>query len=145
MNIKWYPGIILIGSVPSYAEVAAITPSPAMVFAKVIFVLGFIVALILFSAWFARRSGFANFINNENFKTIASLSLGQKEKAVLIKVGKQHLLLGVAPGGISNLFTFSDDEDPLCNPSDETSKQNDKQSRDFSLHIKKLLTQGQQK
>jgi flagellar protein FliO/FliZ len=132
---------------PSFvlAEGAAPLPSPGLAFAKVIFVLGFIVAFILFSAWLARRSGFINVVHKKNFQVVASVALGQKEKAVLLKVGKQNFLLGVAAGGVNTLHAWPENENPLEQEGADSSSSLPKPGVDFSTHIKKLLTQGQAK
>lgn len=131
--------------------------SPGIAFAKVILVLGFIVGFILLSAWLARRSGFINIVNKKNFQVVASVALSQKEKAVLLKVGKQHLLLGVAAGSVNTLHTYAENENPLeqeqpfnTEQSFEHEEKNNtafsrKSGLDFSTQIKKLLTQGQLK
>ena len=38
-----------------------------------------------------------------NLRVLASLPLGQRERAVLIQMGEEQLLLGVAPGRVSLL------------------------------------------
>jgi flagellar protein FliO/FliZ len=39
---------------------------------------------------------------------LADLPLGQKERAVLIRVGTKQILLGVAPGRVSTLHVLSE-------------------------------------
>ena len=136
------PLIFVLLSLPGYSESIDGVSSPGIALVKVIFVLGLVVGLILMSAWFAKRSGLARLINNENFKVVARLPLGQKEKAVLVKVGKNFILLGVSPGGVSNLYVYADNEDPLALPLKEEKYTKAGSGTDFSSHIKKLLTQG---
>ncbi|PIE38634.1 MAG: flagellar biosynthetic protein FliO [Gammaproteobacteria bacterium] len=44
---------------------------------------------------------------------IGSIRLGNREKAVLVKVGDKQLLIGVAPGGVNTLYEL---ETPLEAP-----------------------------
>ena len=37
---------------------------------------------------------------------MASVGLGQRERAVLLEAGEQHILLGVAPGQVQKLHVF---------------------------------------
>lgn len=134
--------------VPSFliaepASTVAALPSPGFTFAKVVLVLGLIIGLILASAWFARRSGLAGFTGQTNFKVMASLPLGHKEKAVLVKVGKQYLLLGVTSGSVSYLQSYSENDNPLAHRLEENHDVRTKSGIDFATQIKKILSQGQ--
>lgn len=142
--MKYIPAaLVIFFTSTAFAEKATAVPSPGFAFAKVIVVLGLIVGLILVSAWFARRSGLVNFANNANFKVLASLPLGTREKAVLVQIGKQYLLLGVAPGSVSSLHTWEENENPLEQTVAEVGNSRTKAGVDFASQIKKLLTQGQ--
>lgn len=68
-----------------------------------------VLALILASAWLLRKFNFAN-KSISGMKVIASLSLGHKEKLVVVEVGKEQLLLGVSSGQINLIKTL---EQPL--------------------------------
>lgn len=150
--VAMLPSFVLAESTaPVISSVTSPVTSPGMAFAKVILVLGFIIGFILLSAWLARRSGFINIVNKKNFQVVASVALSQKEKAVLLKVGNQHLLLGVAAGSVSTLHTYPENENPLEQESaleqeeKNTGTFSARSGVDFSTHIKKLLMQGQQK
>jgi flagellar protein FliO/FliZ len=47
---------------------------------------------------------------------ISTLPLGQKERAVLVRVGKQQILLGVAPGRVTTLHVLSEPVDVTAPP-----------------------------
>lgn len=69
--------------------------------------LGVVVGLILLIAWLLRRfSGITPAA--KNMRVIGALSLGTREKAVLVQVGKKQLLLGVAPGRVNLLEAFDE-------------------------------------
>jgi len=65
-----------------------------------------VVVAILGSAWFYRRFGSMNSVNSDSLKVIGGLSMGQKERVVLMQVGEEQLLLGVSPGRIQTLHVL---------------------------------------
>ena len=71
-----------------------------------LFVLGLIIAL----AWLFRRFGQPQFAVKGNFRVIGGVHLSTREKVVLLQLGKQQLLLGVAPGRVNMLHVL---EEPL--------------------------------
>ncbi|PHS26611.1 MAG: flagellar biosynthetic protein FliO [Methylophaga sp.] len=62
-----------------------------------------VLAIIAFLTWLLRRTGQFNSAANGKIKIIAGLSLGSREKAVLLQVGEQQILLGVTPQHIQTL------------------------------------------
>lgn len=73
---------------------------------KVIAGLLFVVAIILVVAWLARRVGAIPALAGQSIRVVSALSVGTREKVVLIDVGGQQVLLGVAPGRVNHLQTF---------------------------------------
>ena len=70
----------------------------------------FVLLLIIAAAWFTKRfTGFGS-AQAGQLKVLSGVSLGSREKAVLIRAGKRHLLLGVAPGRVETLHTFEEGE-----------------------------------
>lgn len=70
--------------------------------------LAFIVALIIGMGWFIRRMGHFQTVASGNLKLLGGLSLGQRERIVLVQVGEQQLLVGVAPGQIRTLHVLAE-------------------------------------
>lgn len=66
----------------------------------------FVLLMIFVVAWAAKRFTGLTASHKGNLKVLSGISLGSREKAVLIKAGNQHLLLGVAPGRVVTLHTF---------------------------------------
>ena len=62
-----------------------------------------VLGLILGLAWMLRRLPGVGFRPAEGLRVVASLQLGAKERAVVVEVGGQQLLLGVTAAGISRL------------------------------------------
>lgn len=71
---------------------------------QTLFGLLLVLALIVAMAWLMKRSQQWHGIGQQQFKVIAALPLGPREKAVLLQVGEQQLLLGVTPQNV-NLLT----------------------------------------
>lgn len=80
---------------------------------QMFFGLAVVVFLILGVAWFMRRMGQFQGHANSNMKVIGGLSLGQRERVLLLQVGDTQLLVGTAPGTIRTLHVF---EDPVVTP-----------------------------
>lgn len=66
----------------------------------------FILTLIFGMGWFIRRMGTFNSVANGSIKLLGGLSVGQREKVVLVQVGETQLLVGVAPGQIRTLHVL---------------------------------------
>lgn len=62
-----------------------------------------VVVLVFVAAWLLRRFGQFSGAASGGLKVVAGLALGQKERVVVIQVGDEQLLLGVAPGRIETL------------------------------------------
>lgn len=58
------------------------------------------VALLLLTARFLPRLGGAAGVASDSFRVVATLAVGQRERVVVVQVGQQQVMLGVAPGRI---------------------------------------------
>ena len=74
--------------------------------------LGLLIVLCLFFVclWFMRKMGALPISAKQNMKVIAGLSLGMREKLVLVQVGDKQLVLGVTSNRIDNLLVLEGDE-----------------------------------
>ena len=75
---------------------------------QMFFGLLFIVALIVGMAWFMRRMGNMGGMSAGNLKVLGGLSVGQRERIVLVQAGNTQLLVGVAPGEIRTLHVMDE-------------------------------------
>jgi len=57
-----------------------------------------------------------NRASSDALDVISTLPLGQKERAVLVRVGKQQILLGVAPGRVTTLHVLTEPVDVTTPP-----------------------------
>ena len=71
-------------------------------------VIGLLLVLvcIVALAWFAKRFNRLQSTSNGNLQVIGGLSMGARERIVLVQVGSEQLLLGVAPGRVNTLHVL---------------------------------------
>jgi flagellar protein FliO/FliZ len=67
-----------------------------------------VVGLIFGMAWFMRRMGGINGMAAGNLKVLGGISVGQRERIVLVQAGEVQLLVGVAPGEIRTLHVMDE-------------------------------------
>jgi flagellar protein FliO/FliZ len=91
---------------PFAAAARTAAPIGAGGLASVTFALLVVLAAIFAVAWVARRvRGIGNRVGNA-IDVLADVPLGPKERAVLLKVGAEQVLIGVAPGRVSALHVL---------------------------------------
>jgi flagellar protein FliO/FliZ len=73
---------------------------------QVLTALLFVVVLIVITAWFIRRFSTSALNRNSALRLLAGISVGQRERIVLVQAGEVQLLLGVAPGEVRTLHVF---------------------------------------
>ncbi|NOV32227.1 flagellar biosynthetic protein FliO [Methylomonas sp. ZR1] len=89
-----------------------------------------VLALFFLSVWLLRKSGSLAFVGKSQLAVLAGLSLGMREKLVLVKVGEKQLLLGVSSGRIDKLLELEGDQRLFMNSAD---------GQETSVFAKKLL------
>lgn len=67
-----------------------------------------VIALILGLAWVLKKYGRLPNQNLVDMKVLGGLSLGTREKAILIEVDNTRLLIGVSPGHIQTLHVLGE-------------------------------------
>jgi flagellar protein FliO/FliZ len=75
---------------------------------EVAFALIVVLAAIFVVAWIVRRMRLASSRVGGAIDVLADVPLGQKERAVLLKVGTTQILLGVAPGQVNTLHVLTE-------------------------------------
>jgi len=106
--------------------------------------LGIVLLSIAVLAWLLKR---INRLPNRDLKDlelIASLSVGQRERVVIVRAGTTELVLGVAPGSISKLGEIPpspgavQDETPASSAEGHSIVKNEQQKDAFSALIAKV-------
>jgi len=72
-------------------------------------VLGLLVVIlcIVALAWFAKKMNRFHSVTNDSLKIISGISMGSRERIVLLQVGEEQLLVGVSPGRINKLHVLN--------------------------------------
>jgi len=86
------------------------TPLSSPVMGQVLIGLVFVLVLILGLAWFLKRFGTFQTALGGQMKILGGLSLGARDRVVLMQVGETQLLLGISPGRIQRLHVFAEGE-----------------------------------
>lgn len=95
---------------PQVSEHVPISTAGSMVQVTVSLLL--VLAAVFVAGWVVRKlRGFGR-LQSEAVTVIADLPLGTKERAVLIQVGSQQILLGVAPGRVNTLHVWPEGHGP---------------------------------
>lgn len=98
-------------------KVMPVDPLSASSIANMVMGLGLVLVLIFLMAWVVKRMGGMQLSGSQKIKLLSGLSLGAREKVILIQVENKRLVLGVAQGQVSTLhvldgeFESSDNED----------------------------------
>jgi flagellar protein FliO/FliZ len=96
------------------APVEPVVPTPAGGLLRVIVALLVVLAAVLAAAWLARRMrAFSGGGGNSSLELLGQLSLGARERAVLVRVGDRQLLIGVAPGQVRTLHVLEQPPAPM--------------------------------
>jgi len=97
---------------------------------------GLIIVLALFFVciWFMKKMGALPVSSKQNMKVLSGLSLGMREKLVLVQVGEKQLVLGVTPGRVEKLLML-EGEDRLFQQI-----KSDNTEEDFSLKLKQIMS-----
>lgn len=67
-----------------------------------------VLGIVFAGAWLTRRlRGFGRF-GHGALQVVTDIAVGTKERVVLVQVGKQQLLLGVAPGRVNTLHVLDE-------------------------------------
>ena len=75
---------------------------------QVIASLALVIGLLFGALWIMRRVNGVGQAVGGQMRVVSSLGLGQRERAVLVSVGDQQILLGVAPGRVAALHVFDE-------------------------------------
>ena len=75
-------------------------------FWKVILGLLFVIGCILLLSFFVKKIHGIGLTNHSFFQVISGVSLGSKERLLLVKAGEEYLLIGVSPGRVNKVHDF---------------------------------------
>jgi flagellar protein FliO/FliZ len=99
----------LLSSSAFAAETAvpgANVPSQAGNLMQVLFGLIAVLALMALAAWLLRRFNVAKGLGGASIRVIGAVSVGNRERVVVVEVADQWIVVGVAPGSVNALTTM---------------------------------------
>lgn len=108
-------------------QVTELPATGAGSFLQVTIALGIVLAAVFAAAWLMQRVRQFGGGNAGSIQVLTSVALGAKERAVLVQLGKQQLLLGVAPGRVSTLHVLAEpvtSDPPVSGPTGEAGNPN---------------------
>ena len=96
---------LLLLLTPFAAEAAETTPSTvsAGTYLQGSLALALVVAILLGLAWLAKKASGGKGFGQGGMKVIGGVTLGPRERVVLIEIGDEWLVIGIVPGQIRTL------------------------------------------
>ncbi|WP_019556707.1 flagellar biosynthetic protein FliO [Thiomicrorhabdus arctica] len=108
----WSLLLLLFFSASSLAiEAPAVGESvtrPSEYFGQILVSLVLVLVIIFVAAWLLRRYGRFPGVADGHLKVIGALSVGQRERIMLLQVGKEQVLVGVTSNQISMLHLLEE-------------------------------------
>ena len=109
--MRYFLPFIALLSMPAFADQAqgVIAPSELFTGDYLLQVVGsfvLVICVLLAVLFLLKRFNGAGSSRSGQMRVIASLGLGQRERAVLIEVGNEQFLVGVAPGSVNMLHAL---------------------------------------
>ncbi len=115
------PVVLALASSAVVAEQAAVPGVSGASFLQGLFGLIFVIGLLVFAAWMMRRLSASGALGNTNgLRVVAGLSLGPRERILLIEVGDTWVVVGVTASQMRTLHTMAKGELPPAAVSSET-------------------------
>jgi len=115
-TLLFYIGLALVAlpmtvfaEAEAIAKPASMTSFSIMNMLNMVMGLAVVIALILGLAWVLKKYGRLPSQNMVDMKVLGGLSLGTREKAILIEVENTRLLVGVTPGQIQTLHVLGNE------------------------------------
>jgi flagellar protein FliO/FliZ len=93
-------------TVAAPAQQAVATSAAAGSLLQTIFALTLVLGLLGGLAWFMKRFGPKSHVGTVPVRLIGALSLGGRERIMVVEVGNQWIVVGAAPGRVNALATM---------------------------------------
>jgi flagellar protein FliO/FliZ len=99
---------------------------------KVLIGLVVVLGLMAGSAWLLKRLGVAKAASGSTIKVVGGVSVGHRERVLVLEVADQWIVVGVAPGRVSSIANLPRQEQAL--PAD-----NQPASSNFAVWLKQTI------
>lgn len=104
--------VVLLFSLPGISAAQSNTSSATSGLLQIVAALGVVIAVMLAMAWFMKRVGGFSPLHRFPMKVVSAVSLGNRERVVVVEVADQWLVLGVTTQQITMLSTLPKQEVP---------------------------------
>lgn len=109
-------GVGLIALLSTQVEAADNLPTvgvtkgiePSSYIGQIMMSLAFIILIIFIGAWMLKRLGKVNGLVSKDMRVLGNMAVGQRERVLLLQVGKEQLLIGVTSSRISLLHELKE-------------------------------------
>jgi flagellar protein FliO/FliZ len=81
-------------------------PSAAGSLLQTVLALGFVLAIVVGLAWLLKRFGPRTVTGGSHVKLVGALSVGARERILVVEVGEQWIVVGASPGRMNALATM---------------------------------------
>ncbi|CDG81891.1 flagellar biosynthetic protein FliO [Janthinobacterium agaricidamnosum] len=129
------PAATPAAAAPAPVQLSSNSPSAGSLL-QTILALVFVLALLIGLAWFMKRYGPKPAGGNSRLRLLSSLSLGGRERIMLIEVADQWIVVGASPGRVNALATLPRQEAELALP---PAPQNGLAASNFSEWLKQTI------
>jgi flagellar protein FliO/FliZ len=102
--------LLLPACVLAAGPAGVVTPAPPDLWSAALRMtlgLAAVLALLGGAAWLSRRYRVTGRLRSGLIEVMSGISLGTREKVVLIRVGREQVLVGVSPAGMRTLHVIS--------------------------------------
>lgn len=137
------PAVLLLAAAPAVAAAAQPAAGGAVdgaALIRLIVGLAIVIGAIVAVAWLLRRVGGVGHNAGGQMKVLGGLAVGQRERVVLIQVGQQQLLIGVAPGRVQTLHVLEQPLEGLAEPGSRHA-----QDGSFADRLRRAMQQQREK
>jgi flagellar protein FliO/FliZ len=104
---------VVSGTAPAVAP-ATTAPSSTGSLLQVVFGLLVVVGLLAGALWLLKRMGGGRFAPGSVVKIVGGVSVGNRERVLVVEVADQWIVIGVAPGQVSTLASMPRQEQPAA-------------------------------
>lgn len=99
---------------PAAPSAPAAATSSAGSLLQVVFGLLVVLGLLAAALWFLKRMGGGRFAPGSVVKIIGGVSVGNRERVMVVEVADQWIVIGVAPGRVSTLASMPRQDTPAA-------------------------------
>ncbi|MES2259184.1 MAG: flagellar biosynthetic protein FliO [Pseudomonadota bacterium] len=103
----------LAGARPAAAVTPMPAPSASGSLLQTVFALALVLGVLVGLAWLLKRYGPKNIGGNGTVRLVGALSVGARERILVVEVGEQWIVVGASPGRMNALATMPRQEGDL--------------------------------